>query len=133
MGNRGVMIECGHSMEAINIADKLGAIDDYWNPRIAAELNGQAVKLVKLSGEFVWHHHEGEDELFLVIRGTLRMCFRDREVVVRQGEFIVVPRGVEHKPVADEDVEVLLFEPIETRNTGNVEGHELTRETLKRV
>jgi mannose-6-phosphate isomerase-like protein (cupin superfamily) len=120
-------------MEAINIAEKLSLIDDYWNPRIAAQLNGQAVKLVKLSGEFVWHHHEEEDELFLVIRGSLRMCFRDREVVVHPGEFIVVPRGVEHKPVADEEVEVMLFEPLETRNTGNLEGHALTREDLKRV
>jgi mannose-6-phosphate isomerase-like protein (cupin superfamily) len=119
--------------EAVNIAEKLSRIDDYWNPRIAAELNGQAVKLARLSGEFVWHHHENEDELFLVIRGTLRMCFRDREVTVRQGEFIVVPRGVEHKPVADDEVEIMLFEPLSTRNTGNVEGHELTRETLKRV
>lgn len=119
--------------EPVNLAEKLSRIDDYWNPRIAAELNGQAVKLARLSGEFVWHHHENEDELFLVVRGALRMCFRDREVTVREGEFIVVPRGVEHKPVADEEVEVLLFEPISTRNTGNVEGHELTRETLKRV
>lgn len=120
-------------MTAINIAEKLATIDDHWNPRIAAELNGQAVKLVKLSGEFVWHHHENEDELFFVIRGTLRMCFHDREVTVRQGEMIVVPRGVEHKPVADEEVEVMLFEPLSTRNTGNVEGHALTRETPGRV
>lgn len=120
-------------MDVINIAEKLGAIDDHWNPRIAAELNGQAVKLAKLKGEFVWHHHENEDELFLVVRGTLRMCFRDRDVTVEAGEFLVVPRGVGHKPVADEEVEVMLFEPASTRNTGNVEGHELTRETLDRV
>jgi len=120
-------------MDVINIAEKLATIDDYWNPRIAAELNGQAVKLVKLSGEFVWHHHDAEDELFFVVKGTLRMCFRDREAVIRPGEFIVVPRGVEHKPVADEEVEVMLFEPTETRNTGNVEGHELTRDALKKI
>jgi len=120
-------------MEVVNIAEKLALIDDHWNPRVAAELNGQAVKLVKLSGEFVWHHHDDEDELFLVIKGRLRMCFRDREVVIEPGEFIVVPRGVEHKPVADEEVEVLLFEPLATRNTGNVEGHEYTRATLKKV
>ncbi len=120
-------------MDVVNIAEKLSGIDDYWNPRIAAELNGQAVKLVKLSGEFVWHHHEVEDELFLVVKGSLKMCFRDRDVTVNEGEFIVVPHGVEHKPVAEEEVEVLLFEPIETVNTGNVEGHELTRETLKKV
>lgn len=120
-------------MDVINIAEKLAAIDDHWNPRIAAELNGQAVKLARLKGEFVWHHHENEDELFFVVRGTLRMCFRDREVEIGPGEFLVVPRGVEHKPVADDEVEVMLFEPVSTRNTGNVEGHALTRETLKRV
>lgn len=120
-------------MDAINIAQKMSAIDDHWNPRVAAELNGQAVKLVKLSGEFVWHHHDHEDELFFVIKGTLRMCFRDRDVTVRQGEMIVVPRGVEHKPVAEEEVEVMLFEPLSTLNTGNVEGHELTRETLEKI
>lgn len=120
-------------MDVINIAEKLASIDEHWSPRIAAELNGQAVKLARLSGEFIWHHHDDEDELFLVIKGTLKMCFRDREVTLSAGELIVVPRGVEHKPVADEEVEVMLFEPLSTRNTGNVEGHELTRETLKRV
>jgi len=119
-------------MEKIDLAEKLALIQDHWNPRVVAELNGQQVKLVKLQGTFVWHHHEAEDELFLVVNGRLRMDFRDREVWLEPGEMIVVPRGVEHRPYADEEVELLLFEPMSTLNTGNVRN-ERTVEQLERV
>jgi mannose-6-phosphate isomerase-like protein (cupin superfamily) len=117
-------------MEKVNIANKLGQFSDYWNPRIVGELNGQHVKAVKLKGEFVWHHHDHEDELFLVIKGVLKMEFREKTEIINEGEFIIVPRGVEHKPVADHEVEILLFEPATTLNTGNVEN-ELTRKKLE--
>ncbi|MBI3981522.1 MAG: cupin domain-containing protein [Gemmatimonadetes bacterium] len=119
-------------MEAVNLESKLSLIRDHWNPRVVGELNGQYVKLVKFMGEFVWHHHEREDELFLVLQGRLRMGFRDREVTVGPGEFIIVPRGVEHLPTADEEVHVLLFEPASTLNTGNVRN-ERTRDRLERL
>jgi mannose-6-phosphate isomerase-like protein (cupin superfamily) len=107
-------------MEKVNIGEKLALFSDHWNPRVVGELNGQHVKLVKFQGEFVWHDHAAEDELFLVVRGRFRMEFRDRSVWVEEGEFLVVPRRVEHRPVADDEVEVLLFEPASTLNTGNV-------------
>ena len=107
---------------ATNIAEKFSRFNDHWHPRIVGELNGQHVKLAKLKGEFVWHHHEEEDELFLVIKGSLLMKFRDHDVTVNEGEFIIVPRGVEHCPVATEEVEVLLFEPASTINTGEAGG-----------
>ncbi|HVI73463.1 MAG TPA: cupin domain-containing protein [Anaeromyxobacteraceae bacterium] len=107
-------------MEKINIAEKLGLFQDTWKPRIVAELNGQQVKVVKLHGPFVWHQHEREDEMFLVVRGNLRLEFRESVVELRPGELLVVPRGVEHRPVAENEVEVLLFEPASTLNTGNV-------------
>jgi len=107
-------------MEKVSLREKLASFSDPWHPRIVAELNGQHVKVVKLRGAFTWHHHEREDELFLVVRGSFRMEFRDRTVDLREGEFVVVPRGVEHRPVADEEAEVLLFEPAGTVNTGNV-------------
>ena len=119
-------------MKKVNIDEKLNTFSDHWNPRIVGELNGQYVKAVKLKGEFVWHHHDNEDELFLVIKGTLRMEFRDRIEEVNKGEFIIVPRGVEHKPVATKEVHILLFEPASTLNTGNVEN-EKTRKTLERI
>jgi mannose-6-phosphate isomerase-like protein (cupin superfamily) len=106
--------------EKVVLAKKLARIDAPWKPKIVAELNGQQVKLVRLKGAFVWHHHEAEDELFLVVRGRFRMEFRDRHVWLEPGELIVVPRGVEHRPVAEEDAEVLLFEPATTLNTGNL-------------
>lgn len=109
-------------MQAINLAAKFATFSEHWQPRIVGELNGQHVKIAKLSGEFVWHHHEHEDELFLVIEGTLEIHFRDRVVTLREGEFCIVPRGVEHKPVAEREVKVLLFEPASTLNTGNVEN-----------
>jgi mannose-6-phosphate isomerase-like protein (cupin superfamily) len=119
-------------MEKINIAEKFSQISDYWNPRIAAELNGQLVKLVKFIGEFTWHHHEQEDELFYVVKGSFDMHLRDKIVTINPGEFIVIPRGVEHKPVAKEEVEVILFEPGTTLNTGNV-NNEFTRNELGRI
>lgn len=103
----------------INLTDKFSLFHDYWRPRVVAELNGQHVKLVKLSGEFVWHKHDDEDELFFVVEGRLRMDFRDREVIVEKGELIVIPRGVEHRPFAAEEVHVMLFEPASTVNTGD--------------
>jgi mannose-6-phosphate isomerase-like protein (cupin superfamily) len=107
-------------MDGIDLREKFASFDEHWSPRIVAELNGQHVKLVKFRGAFVWHHHEHEDELFLAHRGRFRMEFRDRSVDLGPGEMIVVPRGVEHRPVADEEVEVMLFEPAGTLNTGNV-------------
>lgn len=119
-------------MEKVSLDDKLRLFSDHWKPRIVAEVNGHHVKLVKFLGEFVWHHHENEDELFLVLRGRFRMEFRDRSVWLEEGEFIVVPKGVEHRPVADEEVSVLLFEPGSTVNTGNVKNA-LTAETLEKL
>src|SRR5712664_2599699 len=119
-------------MEKINLAEKFSLFHDHWNPRIAGELNGQQVKLVKFTGPFVWHHHDAEDELFLVVKGRFRMEFRDRSVWLEQGEFLIVPRGTEHRPVAEEEVHVLLFEPAATLNTGNVEN-ERTVAVLDRI
>jgi mannose-6-phosphate isomerase-like protein (cupin superfamily) len=107
-------------MNKVNIAEKLARFDEPWQPKIVGELNGQQVKLVKFQGPFVWHHHQQEDELFLVAKGRFRMEFRDRQVWLEEGEFLIVPRGVEHRPVADEEAHVLLFEPASTLNTGNV-------------
>jgi mannose-6-phosphate isomerase-like protein (cupin superfamily) len=109
-------------MQKINLPEKLSKFTAHWSPKIVAELNGQHVKLVKFRGEFVWHSHEHEDELFLVMRGSFKMEFRDRTVELREGEMIVVPRGVEHRPVADEEVAVMLFEPATTVNTGSAGG-----------
>ncbi|HYX22602.1 MAG TPA: cupin domain-containing protein [Thermoanaerobaculia bacterium] len=120
-------------MDKVNLQQKLATFTDYFNPRIVAELNGQQVKLVKTKGAFVWHHHEHEDELFLVIKGRFRMELRDRDVWVEEGEFLVVPRGVEHRPVAEEEVHILLFEPASTLNTGNVEDDARTRRHLERI
>jgi mannose-6-phosphate isomerase-like protein (cupin superfamily) len=108
------------SPQRVNLREKLAAFATHWDPKVVGELNGQHVKLVKLSGPFVWHHHEAEDELFLVVAGEFVMEFRDRDVLVREGEFLIVPRGVEHRPVAEREAHVLLFEPASTLNTGNV-------------
>ena len=107
-------------MQTINLKNKFSLFSDYCNPRVIGEVNDCQVKAVKLKGEFIWHHHDNEDELFLVVKGTLRMKFRDREAVVRESEFVIVPRGVEHCPVADEEVHIVLIEPKSTRNTGNL-------------
>ena len=123
-------------MEKINLSDKLSRFDDYWNPRIVGELNGQMVKLVKFKGPFTWHHHDNEDELFMTMKGRFRMEFREadqeRDVWIEAGEMIIVPRGIEHRPVADEECEVMLFEPATTLNTGNV-SNEFTRKQLDQI
>jgi mannose-6-phosphate isomerase-like protein (cupin superfamily) len=119
-------------MESINLNEKLALVREHWSPKIVGELNDSYVKVVKLKGEFVWHLHEHEDELFLVVKGTLRMRFRDREVLIREGEFLIVPRGVEHLPVAEEEVHVVLLEPKSTLNTGNVRN-DRTVEHLERI
>ncbi len=119
-------------MEKVYLTEKLSLFNDHYNPRIVGELNGQHVKLVKLKGEFVWHKHEVEDELFMVLKGTLRMDYRDRSVEINEGEFIIVPHGVEHKPSASEEVHILLFEPATTLNTGDVEN-EMTKSTLEKI
>jgi mannose-6-phosphate isomerase-like protein (cupin superfamily) len=107
-------------MQTINLKNKFSLFSDYCHPRVIGEVNDCQVKAVKLKGEFIWHHHDIEDELFLVVKGTLRMKFRDGEAVVREGEFVIVPRGVEHCPVADEEVHIVLIEPRSTLNTGNI-------------
>ncbi|HEY2459906.1 MAG TPA: cupin domain-containing protein [Candidatus Acidoferrum sp.] len=107
-------------MNTVNLRDKFSRFSDHWNPRIIGELNDCHIKAVKLKGEFVWHDHDNEDELFLVVHGTLRMKFRDREAVIREGEFLIVPKGIEHLPVADEEVHIVLIEPKSTLNTGNI-------------
>lgn len=114
------------SAEKVSLDAAFARIDEHWRPKVVAELNGQEVKVVKVKGEFVWHHHEAEDELFLIHKGTLRIEFRDRVVTLGPGECLVVPRGVEHRPVAEEEVEMILFEPGGVRNTGNVTDEKLT-------
>lgn len=116
-------------MDKVNLAEKFGLFREHWSPKIVGELNGQYVKLAKLKGEFVWHQQEVEDELFLVVKGRLAMKLRERDVVLEEGEFLVVPRGVEHCPVAEEEAHVLLFEPQSTAHTGDVRS-ERTVETL---
>jgi mannose-6-phosphate isomerase-like protein (cupin superfamily) len=129
---RPVSFYCNTIVNPINLAQKLSLFSDHWHPRIVGELNGQHVKLTKLQGEFVWHDHADEDELFLVLKGRLRMEFRDHTVEVGEGEMIIVPRGVEHRPIADEETHVMLFEPASTKHTGDVET-ELTRHVLERI
>ena len=119
-------------MEKVNLSEKFGRFDDLWSPKIVGELNDSYVKLVKLRGEFVWHHHEAEDELLLVVKGRLTIRLRDRDVDLEEGEFFIVPRGVEHLPVAAEEAHVLLLEPKTTLNTGNV-NNERTVAELGRV
>lgn len=119
-------------MQKINLAEKLSRIHKHYDPHIAGELNGQLVKLVKFKGEFVWHHHDHEDELFYVVKGSFDMHLENEVITINEGEFIIIPRGVEHKPVAKEEVEVILFEPATTLNTGNIEN-EMTIHELKKV
>ena len=107
-------------IEVVNVRDKFAKFTDHWRPRVVGELNDTLVKLVKIKGEFVWHHHDEEDELFFIAKGRLLMKFRNREVWIQEGEFLIVPRGVEHCPVAPEEVHVMLIEPKSTVNTGNV-------------
>jgi mannose-6-phosphate isomerase-like protein (cupin superfamily) len=124
------------NLQKVNIREKLASFSEHWSPRVAGELNGQHVKLVKLQGEFVWHHHQNEDELFLVISGSFRLDYRnargsEHSLKVGEGEFVIVPRGVEHRPVADSEAHILLFEPAGTLNTGNVESAMTVKTPLK--
>jgi mannose-6-phosphate isomerase-like protein (cupin superfamily) len=124
-------------MNKVNLAEKFATFSEHFSPKIVGELNGQHVKLVKFQGEFVWHHHDHEDEFFLVVRGSFRMDYRDasgeeRGATLHAGEFLIVPHGTEHRPVAEDEVEILLFEPAGTLNTGNVRG-EMTVEQLERI
>ena len=119
-------------MDKVNLREKFDSFTEHWSPKIAGELNGQQVKLVKFQGPFVWHQHNNEDELFFVVKGRFRMEFRDRHVWLEEGEFLIVPRGIEHRPVADEEAQVLLFEPATTLNTGNVRN-ERTKERLEKI
>jgi len=119
-------------MQTVNLADKFARFSDHWSPKLVGQVNGCAIKLVKISGEFVWHHHDSEDEMFFVVKGRLRMRFRDGEQMVNPGEFIIVPHGVEHMPVAEGETEIMLVEPDTTLNTGNV-VNERTVAQLQRV
>ena len=119
-------------MNTVNLKEKFNLFSDRWKPRIIGEVNDCYLKAVKVKGDFVWHHHENEDELFLVVKGTLRMKFRDHEAVIKEGEFIIVPRGVEHCPVADKETHIVLIEPKSTLNTGNV-TNERTVAQLERI
>lgn len=119
-------------MEKVNLNDKFSLFTEHWTPKIAGELNGQQVKLAKLKGEFVWHKHDEEDELFFVVKGILRMEFRDKTVSINENEFLIVPKGIEHRPVAEQEVWVMLFEPASTLNTGDTESN-LTQYQLDRI
>ena len=120
------------SSDKVNISQKLDLFSDYWNPRIVGELNGQQVKLVKFRGRFIWHKHDHEDEMFFVLDGEFTMEYRNRSILVREKEFIIVPRGSEHRPVAINEVSVMLFEPASTLNTGDQKG-EITRDSLEKI
>jgi len=119
-------------MEVINLKEKFSLFSDHWSPKIIGELNGQAVKIAKVEGEFVWHDHKNEDELFYILKGELILEFRDKSITLREGDMTIIPRGVEHKPIAKEEVWLMLFEPMETKHTGDV-VHELTKEKLDRI
>ena len=119
-------------MEKVNLNQKFSQFQDYWQPKIAGELNDNYIKLVKLKGEFVWHHHETEDELFLVVKGTLLIKLRDRDIQLQEGEFVIIPKGVEHLPIAEQEAHVLLLEPKTALNTGNVQN-ERTVSNLERI
>lgn len=119
-------------MEKVIITEKLNLFSEYWSPKIVGELNGQQVKLAKFKGDFVWHKHDLEDEMFLVIEGVLKMELRDKTIIINKNEFLIVPKGIEHRPVADEEVSVMLFEPATTLNTGNTEN-EFTKQNLESI
>ncbi len=120
------------TIEKVSLSEKFARFTEHWKPKIVGEVNDAYVKLVKVKGEFVWHHHDNEDELFLIVKGTLRMRLRDREITLNPGEFVIIPRGVEHLPVADEEVHLVLLEPKTTLNTGNVQN-ERTVPVLERI
>ena len=113
-------------MEKVNLAEKFALINEHWRPKVVGELNGQEIKLVKFQGEFPWHRHEAEDEMFMALRGSFRIEFRDKTIELKEGEFVIVPRGVEHRPVADKEVKVMLFEPAQLLNTGNIVDKKFT-------
>ena len=119
-------------MHKINLSEKFDLIQDHWNPRIAGELNGQQVKLVKFKGEFVWHKHDNEDEMFFVLQGEFNMELRDQTIIIKENEFIIIPRGVEHRPVAPNEVSVMLFEPASILNTGD-QRNQMTKEKLEKI
>ena len=119
-------------MEVVNIKEKFTLFTEQWSPKIIGQLNGQDVKLAKLQGEFVWHDHKEEDELFYIIKGTLKIEFRDKMITLHEGDMLIIPKGVEHKPIAEEEVWVLLFEPSNIKHTGDVE-HELTKEKFEKI
>ena len=119
-------------MEKVNLSEKFGLFEEHWSPKIAGEVNDTYVKLVKFKGEFVWHHHDVEDEMFLVVKGNLLIKFRDHDMHLKEGEFVIIPHGVEHMPVAEEEVHVILLEPKSTLNTGNVKN-DRTLEELQRI
>ncbi len=120
-------------LSKVNLKEKLSLFSEHWSPKIVGELNGQHVKLAKLKGEFVWHKHDNEDELFYVVKGELKIELRDKTILLGQGEFCIIPKGIEHKPVAENEVEVMLFEPASTLNTGDKTQSEFTKETLDRI
>ncbi len=117
-----------HTVDKVNLAQKFALFDEQWSPKVIGELNGQQVKIAKIQGEFIWHHHEAEDELFLVIKGKLTIKLPDKDVHLQEGEFLIVPRGVEHKPVAEEKAHILMIEPAGTLNTGNVQSERTVQE-----
>lgn len=119
-------------MKKVNLEEKFNQFSGYWEPKIVSELNGQHVKLAKLKGDFVWHTHEEEDEMFLVVKGVLTILFRDRTIVLHPNEFLTVPKGVEHKPIAEEEVWIMLFEPVSTKNTGDTVGN-MTQDYLEEI
>lgn len=119
-------------MKKVNISEKLSLFSDHWNPRIVGELNGQHVKLAKFQGEFIWHKHDQEDEMFYVLKGEFTMELREKTILLKEGEFLIVPKGVEHRPVAEKEVSIMLFEPANTLNTGNT-TNERTRKDLEKI
>ncbi|MEM9545829.1 MAG: cupin domain-containing protein [Bacteroidota bacterium] len=119
-------------MEVINVKEKFGLFQDHWSPRIIGQLNGQDVKIAKVKGEFVWHNHKDEDELFYIIKGTLKIEFEDGMRTLKEGDMLIIPKGVEQKPIAEEEVWIMLFEPQAIKHTGNVQ-HEMTVDTFKKI
>jgi len=119
-------------MQVINVKDKFNLFTEHWNPKIIGELNGQAVKIAKVKGEFIWHDHKEEDELFYILKGTLKIEFRDGIKVLNEGDMLIIPKGVEHKPIAEEEVWLMLFEPMQTKHTGEID-HELTVKNLDKI
>ena len=119
-------------MKAVNLLEKFNLINEHWSPRLLGELNNQTVKIAKLKGEFIWHHHENEDEMFFVVKGELIIKFKDQDIILKENEFFIIPRGIEHKPVAKNEVWVMMFEPISTINTGNVKS-DITIDKVEKI